>query len=60
MADKRSHEEAFPDEDNQWIFDPQLDAAILASRQEQEEQRGDPCSSLPWSPQDLDTTGKTC
>ena len=38
MADKRSHSEAFPDEDDQWIFDPQLDAAILASRQE--EQRG--------------------
>ena len=39
MTHKRSHEEAFPDEDDQWIFDPQLDAAILASRQEEEEEQ---------------------
>ena len=40
MTHKRSHEEAFPDEDDQWIFDPQLDAAIFFSRQEEEEERG--------------------
>ena len=39
MTHKRSHEEAFPDEDDQWIFDPRLDAAILASRQEEEEEQ---------------------
>ena len=39
MTHKRSHEKAFPDEDDQWIFDPQLDAAILASRQEEEQQQ---------------------
>ena len=40
MSNKRSHSEAFSYEDDQWIFDPQLDATILASRQEEEEQRG--------------------
>ena len=38
MSNKRSHGQAFPDEDDQWIFDPRLDAAILASRQADEEE----------------------
>ena len=39
MSNKCSHEEAFPDEGDQWIFDSQQDAATLASRQEEEGQQ---------------------
>ena len=64
MTDKRSHSEAFPDEEDQWIFDPQLDAAIPASRQDEDEddndQRGGPCSSSPSNPRGLVVAGETC